>query len=71
METSALLPIDTNADRPRPRDSAASRRARPRAPLCDENPMLPAGAERAAKVALRLGPATAMPRQLGPISRAP
>ena len=33
--------------------------------------MLPAGAERAAKVAFRLGPATATPRQLGPISRAP
>ena len=51
--------------------AAASRSARPSAPLCEEKPMLPAGAERAAKVALRLGPATAMPRQLGPISRAP
>ena len=71
VETSALLPIETNAERPRPRDSAASRRASPSAPLCEEKPMLPAGAERAAKVAFRLGPATAMPRQLGPISRAP
>ena len=71
VETSALLPIEMNADRPSPRDSAASSSARPSAPLCDENPMLPAGAERAANVALRLGPATAMPRQLGPISRAP
>ena len=33
--------------------------------------MLPLGAERAAKVAFRRGPATAMPRQFGPISRAP
>ena len=71
METSALLPIETNADRPRPRDSDASSSASPRAPLCDEKPMLPAGAERAAKVAFRLGPATASPRQFGPISRAP
>ena len=71
VETSALLPIETNAESPSPRDSAASRSARPSAPLCEEKPMLPAGAERAAKVAFRLGPATAMPRQLGPISRAP
>ena len=71
VETSALLPIDTNAERPSPRDSAASSSARPSAPLCEEKPMLPAGAERAAKVAFRLGPATAMPRQFGPISRAP
>ena len=33
--------------------------------------MLPLGAERAAKVAFRRGPATAMPRQFGPIRRAP
>ena len=33
--------------------------------------MLPLGAERAAKVAFSRGPATAIPRQFGPISRAP
>ena len=51
--------------------TAASRSASPSAPLCDEKPMFPGGAERDANVALRLGPATAMPRQFGPISRAP
>ena len=43
VETSALLPIDTNADRPSPRDSAASSSASPSAPLWEEKPMLPAG----------------------------
>ena len=33
--------------------------------------MLPGGAARAAKVAFRRGAATAIPRQFGPISRAP
>ena len=54
-ETSALLPIETKAERPSPRASAASSSARPSAPLCEEKPMLPLGAERAAKVAFRLG----------------
>ncbi len=54
-ETSALFPIETNAERPSPRDSAASSSASPSAPLCDEKPMLPLGAERAAKVAFRRG----------------
>ena len=51
--------------------TAASSRASPSAPLCDEKPMLPGGVERDAKVALRLGPATEIPRQFGPIRRAP
>ena len=42
VETSALFPIETNADRPRPRASAASSSATPSAPLCDEKPMFPA-----------------------------
>ena len=42
-ETSALLPTDTNADRPSPRAAASARKARPSAPLWDEKPMLPAG----------------------------
>src|SRR5262245_156063 len=70
-ETSALLPIDTNAESPRPRDSHASSKASPRAPLWDEKPMLPAGAERAAKVALSPTAADEIPRQFGPRSRAP
>ena len=70
-ETSALFPIETNDESPSPRASAASRTAIARAPLCEENPMLPLGAKRAAKVAFRLVPATAIPRQFGPISRPP
>ena len=70
-ETSALFPIETKADSPSPRASAASRNATPSAPLWDENPMLPLDAGRAANVAFRHGPATAIPRQLGPIRRAP
>ena len=62
--------------RRRPRDRgrgrfAASSRARPSAPLCDEKPMLPAGRMRGAKVAFSRHEETAMPRQFGPISRAP
>jgi hypothetical protein len=36
-----LLPIDTNAESPSPRASAASISARPRAPLCEEKPICP------------------------------
>ena len=42
-ETSALFPIETNADRPSPRPSAASRSASPSAPLCDETATFPGG----------------------------
>ena len=66
-----MFPIETNAERPRPRGSAASSSARPRAPLCDEKPIEPGAALRAAKVAFRLGAADARPRQFGPMSRAP
>ena len=54
-----------------PRDSAASITARPSAPLCDEKPIEPHRGAFAAKVALSRGAAAAMPRQFGPISRAP
>ena len=71
-ETSALFPIETKAERPSPRDSAASSRARPSAPLCDEKPMCPRGAERGANVALRLRAGDGDARgSSGPISRAP
>ena len=42
-ETSALFPIETNDERPRPRADACSSSASPSAPLCDEKPMFPAG----------------------------
>ena len=65
-ETSALLPIETNAERPSPRASARSSSARPSAPDCDEKPIRPAGKARGAKVALRPTAAVAIPRQFGP-----
>ena len=70
-ETSALFPIETKAEKPRPRSVAFSSRASPSAPLCDEKPMRPSGSARGANVALRPRPGTAMPRQFGPTSRAP
>ena len=70
-DTSALLPIETNADSPSPRAAASARKARPSAPLCDEKPMLPAGMAAGPNVALRRAAEAATPRQLGPISRPP
>ena len=70
-ETSALLPIEMNDDRPRPLASARSSTASPRAPLCDEKPMFPAGNARGAKVAFSRTFADAIPRQFGPTRRAP
>ncbi len=70
-ETSALLPIDTNAEKPSPRSDAFSSSARPSAPLCEENAIRPAGSARGANVALRPSAGTAMPRQFGPTRRAP
>ena len=60
-ETSALLPIETNDERPRPRAAACSSSASPSAPLCEENPMLPGREVCGAKVAFSPGPATKMP----------
>ena len=70
-ETSALLPIETKAERPRLRSAAFSSSARPRAPLWDEKPIVPGGRARGPKVALSLALETAIPRQFGPIRRAP
>ena len=67
VDTSALFPIETNAERPSPRVTAASRSASPSAPLCDEKPIEPGSAERDANVASRPRPGTAIPRQFGPI----
>src|SRR5436190_975484 len=52
-DTSALLPIETNDESPRPRPSACSTSAIPRAPLCDENATRPGGNCRPANVAFR------------------
>ena len=66
-----LVADETNADKPRPRDSAASSMASPSAPLWDEKPMFPDGAWRDAKVAFSRVAADATPRQFGPMRRAP
>jgi hypothetical protein len=70
-ETSALLPIETNAENPSPRPLVFSSSARPRAPLCDEKPIRPSGSARGANVAFRRGSEMLIPRQFGPIRRAP
>ena len=68
---SALLPMDTNADRPIPRDTLASRSASPSAPLCEENPMFPGTGDREANVAFSRTAVDEIPRQFGPSNRAP
>ncbi len=70
-ETSALLPIETNDERPSPRPSAASRSASPSAPLWDETATFPGGSALGPNVAFSRAADTAMPRQLGPTSLAP
>ena len=70
-ETSALLPIETNDENPRPRALAASSRASPRAPLWEAKPIGPGGNDSRANVALTPAAATASPRQFGPSRRAP
>ena len=70
-ETSALLPMETNAENPSPRTLAASSSASPRAPLWDAKPIGPRGNDSRANVALTLAAATASPRQFGPSRRAP
>jgi hypothetical protein len=70
-ETSALLPIETNAEKPRPRSDAFSSIARPSAPLWDDSAIRPGGGAPGAKVAFKPIPGTAIPRPFGPMSRAP
>ena len=70
-DTSALLPTETNADRPRPRWEASSITARPTAPLCDEMATFPGSNWRREKVAFIIGPDANTPRQFGPTMRAP
>ena len=61
-----MFPIETNAESPSPRASAASSSARPSAPDWDEKPMLPLGAERAAKVAFSRGAGDRDPEAVRP-----
>ena len=70
-DTSALLPIDTNADMPRPRWEASSITARPTAPLCDEMATFPGSNWRRENVAFIFVAAAKTPRQFGPTMRAP
>ena len=72
-ERSALLPTDTNDERPTPRRPAASMIAIPRPPLCERNPTRPGIAGCGANVALSRtsGCVLSTPRQLGPISLIP
>ncbi len=70
-ETSALLPRDTNIDRPRPRSPSIARIASPRAPDCEENATLPATGSLAEKEACSrtAGSMFMIPMQLGPTIR--
>ena len=40
-DTSALFPIETKDEKPSARETLRSKSARPRAPLCEEKPILP------------------------------
>ena len=71
-ETSALLPIDTNAEKPRFRSERLLRAARDRARRSARRTRSArAAAARGPKVAFRPRRGTAMPRQFGPTSRPP
>ena len=70
---SALFPIDTNVDRPKPSSAAWPMTAMPSAPLWERNPTRPAGGHVVANVPLRCtsGSVFTTPMQFGPISRMP
>jgi hypothetical protein len=72
-ETSALLPSETNIDKPRPRSRINARIASPRAPDCDENAIGPDSGSVAENEAWSRtdGSMLMMPMQLGPTSRMP
>ncbi len=72
-ERSALFPVDTKDDKPRPRRAASVIAAMPKAPLWDAKATPPAGGATGAKVALSAtSPAVlSTPRQFGPTSRMP
>ncbi len=72
-EISALLPTETNEDNPRSSNCAYSIMATPSAPLCERNPIRPAGGGVGTKVPCSriAGSVFAIPIQLGPMSRIP
>ena len=72
-ETSALLPSDTNIERPSPRSRSSARMASPRAPDCEENATGPATGSFAENDACSrtAGSMLMMPMQFGPTSRMP
>ncbi len=72
-ETSALLPAETNSERPIPSLSARSMTATPSAPDWDQNPIRPGIAWYGANCPLRftLGSVLMIPIQFGPIMRMP
>jgi hypothetical protein len=72
-EMSALLPTETNEDRPSPSSAAYCMTASPSAPDCDEKPTRPAGGYTLAKVPFSrtFSAVLTIPMQFGPIRRMP
>jgi hypothetical protein len=70
---SALFPMETNVEMPRPSVLALSMMDSPSAPLWDMNPTRPGGGACGANVALSLtsGSVFRIPMQLGPMRRMP
>ena len=73
LDTSALLPTDTNVEIPRFSSCTSSRIARPRAPLCVEKATRPSIGVVGENVAFSAiaGSVLMIPMQLGPIMRIP
>ncbi len=72
-EMSALFPMETNVDSPKPSSAACPMTAIPSAPLCERNPTRPVGGHVVANVPLSCtaGSVFTTPMQFGPISRIP
>ena len=72
-ERSALLPTETNDERPIPSSRECSSSAIPKPPLWESIPTLPRGGMSEAKVALSIasGAVLITPRQFGPTRRMP
>jgi hypothetical protein len=73
LPLTSALPTDTNVETPRPRRSASSRMAMPRAPDCDENATRPRVGANGANVAFMqiAGSVFTTPMQFGPTMRIP
>ena len=70
-ETSALFPIETNAERPSPRESGRLEQRQAQRPALGGEADVPRGAGGREGRVQAAAPATAMPRQFGPIRRPP